>query len=97
MTHKCSKCGKKTKIVKTAYPDGVPYEYHKCSCGNDVLDMSQLHAAAQIYRRMKKYNVKLSKWGNSLGLRIPKELMKKYKFKDSVQIIEEEDGLKIIA
>ena len=31
---------------------------------------------------LKKYQVKLSKWELSSGLRIPKELVKKYSLKD---------------
>jgi antitoxin component of MazEF toxin-antitoxin module len=60
--------------------------------------MKQLHNVAEKYRVMKKYNVKLSKWGLSLGLRIPKELAKKYKFRDNkeVTIIPEDKGIKIV-
>jgi len=98
MTHKCSLCGKKTRRVKSVMPDGIPYEYYKCECGEEILDMGQLNAVAQKYRKMKKHNAKLSKWGQSLGLRIPKELTEKYnmKEKNTVQIIEEKDGLKLI-
>jgi len=98
MKHTCYKCGKVTKVVKATLPDGIPFEYHKCRCGEGVLDMEQLHVAAEHYRKLKKHNAKLSRWGQSLGLRIPKELTEKYKLgpKSVVQIIEEEDGLKLI-
>ena len=47
---------------------------------------------------MKKYHVKLSKWGLSIGLRIPKEIAKKYHFKDNeeVAIIPEDRGIRIV-
>ena len=46
---------------------------------------------------MKKYQVKLSKWGMSLGIRIPKELITKYKFynNEKVTIIPEKEGILI--
>lgn len=50
------------------------------------------------YRIMKKYDAKLTKWGQSLGLRIPKDIVQKYKFKsdEEVTIILEKEGIKII-
>ena len=57
-----------------------------------------MHNVAEKYREMKKFNVKISKWGMSFGLRIPKELVKKYNFKENkeVTIIPEDKGIKII-
>ena len=65
---------------------------------DEIVDMKQLHSVAASYRNMKKFHAKISKWGTSLGVRIPKELVEKYKFKDNeeVTIIPEETGLKII-
>ncbi len=80
-------------------PEGIPYQYYKCTnCGEEIVDMRQLHAVADTYRALKKYHVKLSKWGLSLGLRIPKELVKKYRLKNAeeVAIIPEKAGIKII-
>jgi len=79
--------------------EGVEYKYFKCSkCGEEILDMSQLHSVAQKYREMKRFNAKLSRWGMSLGLRIPKELAQRYHFKDNkeVTIIPEKEGIMII-
>jgi antitoxin component of MazEF toxin-antitoxin module len=47
---------------------------------------------------MKRFHAKISKWGMSLGLRIPKELVQKYNFKDEeeVTMIPEKEGIKII-
>jgi len=95
----CSEC-KGTMVEKTAKtPEGISYDYFKCNkCGEEIVDMKQLHNVAEKYRTMKKYNVKLSKWGLSIGLRIPKEIVKKYNFKDNeeVAIIPEDKGIKII-
>jgi len=80
-------------------PEGVGYNYFKCSkCGEEILNMSQLHNVAEKYREMKRFHAKISKWGMSLGLRIPKELAQKYKFRDNeeVTMIPEKEGIKII-
>ena len=87
----------KELVAKT--PEGINYKYFKCAkCGEEIVNMQQLHDVAQKYREMKKFNAKISKWGMSLGLRIPKELVKKYHFKDNeeVTIIPEDKGMKII-
>lgn len=95
----CSEC-RGRMVEKTAKtPEGISYKYFKCSkCKEEIVNMKQLHSVAEKYRTMKKYHVKLSKWGLSIGLRIPKEIVKKYNFKENkeVDIIPEEEGIKVI-
>lgn len=95
----CSEC-KGKMIEKTGNtPEGVNYKFFRCSkCGEEILDMKQLHSIAERYRVMKKYHVKLSRWGLSLGIRIPKDLVNKYKLnnEDEVSIIPEKKGILII-
>jgi hypothetical protein len=96
---KCSECKSEMKELVAKTPEGFSYHYFKCEkCGEEILDMNQLHNVAQKYREMKRYNTKISKWGMSLGLRIPKELVKRYNFKDNEQVtmIPEKEGIKII-
>ena len=96
---KCTECSGLMHDLKTKTPEGIEYSYYKCEkCGEEIVDMKQLHEVAEKYRVLKRYQVKLSKWGLSLGLRIPKELVKKYNLKDEevVAIIPEKKGLKII-
>ena len=47
---------------------------------------------------MKKFHAKLSKWGMSLGLRIPKELVDRYNLNNRKEVImiPEKKGIKII-
>ncbi len=95
---KCS-CNGKMKELKANTPEGVGYSYFRCEkCGEEIVDMKQLHNVAQKYREMKMFRAKLSKWGMSLGLRIPKELAERYHLKDNeeVTIIPEDKGIKII-
>jgi DNA-directed RNA polymerase subunit RPC12/RpoP len=96
---KCAECNKKMNEMKGNMVDGVSYNYYKCeNCGREILDMSQLHAVAKSYREMKRYEAKLSKWGMSLGVRIPKELVKKYNLTgdSKVSLIPEKEGIKLI-
>ena len=96
---KCSECNETMKEMSDKTPEGVNYNYFKCGkCGEEIVNMNQLHDVAQVYRDMKKYHAKVSKWGMSLGVRIPKELVDKYHFTDNeeVTIIPEENGIRII-
>ena len=96
---KCSECTLAMKELAGKTPEGVPYQYYKCSkCGEEILDMKQLNTVAEKYREMKRFHAKISKWGTSLGVRIPKELVQRYHFKDDeeVTIIPEEEGIKVI-
>src|SRR3989344_4826469 len=95
----CSEC-KGIMVERSAKtPEGISYNYFKCEkCGEEIVNMNKLHNVAEKYRIMKRYHVKLSKWGLSIGLRIPKEITKKYHFKDNgeVAIIPEERGIRVI-
>ncbi|MGV8162047.1 MAG: AbrB/MazE/SpoVT family DNA-binding domain-containing protein [Candidatus Nanoarchaeia archaeon] len=80
-------------------PEGVEYKYFRCNaCKSEILDMSQLQAVAKSYRELKKFDAKLSKWGTSIGVRIPKELVKKYNLKgdSKVSLIPEKEGIRIV-
>ena len=93
----CSEC--KGKLVEKTgkTPEGIVYTFYRCiKCNEELVDMKQLHHVANKYREMKKYRVKLSKWGLSFGLRIPKELVNKYHFGKEVSVIPEKEGIKIM-
>ncbi len=97
---KCAECRGEMKELSAKTPEGVSYSYFKCSsCGEEIVDMKQLHSVAEKYRVMKKYSAKLSQWGLSLGLRIPKELVAKYNLKREKEVImvPEKEGIRIIA
>ncbi len=97
---KCSECNGKMKELKAKTPEGVEYNYFRCEkCGEEIVNMKQLHEVAQEYREMKRFHAKISKWGMSLGLRILKSLVKKQHFKDNeeVTISPEDKGIKGIS
>ena len=94
----CTSCKKEMESMETKTPEGVSYMYFKCSCGEEIVDMKQLHKVTQRYREMKKFHTKISKWGRSSGLRIPKELVEKYNFENNeeVTLIPEDKGIRIV-
>ena len=63
-----------------------------------MIDMKMMELLAQEYRKLKQHRATLSKWGSSLGVRIPKELTEKYRLKDHTEalFIPEKDGIKIV-
>ena len=80
---KCAECNGKMAELAGETPEGVEYKYFKCGkCGEEIVNMKQLHDVAQVYSEMRKYHAKLSKWGLSLGVRIPKELVERYQFRN---------------
>lgn len=59
---KYSKCGKQMAEKKAETPEGISYSYYKCrQCGEEILDMKQLHTIAEKYRKIKHYNVRVTK------------------------------------
>lgn len=95
----CTECGGQMRQLVDKTPEGIPYRYYRCrKCAEEIVDMKQLRAVASEYRLIKKYHVKLSRWGLSLGMRIPKEVVKRYNLKsnEEVIIVPESEGLKII-
>ena len=96
----CIKCPGKMAEKVGATPEGIEYKYYKCAeCGEEIVGMKQLRNVAEKYRAMKKYTAKLSKWGSSIGFRIPKDLTKKYKLKanEDVSLLPEKEGIRILA
>ncbi len=89
------------KIKKGTIPeDGIPYEFYQCNlCGEEILNMKQLQALAQTYRKLRKAKeVSFAQWGNSIAIRIPAEIAQEYhitpgkkgimtKNKEGIQII----------
>ena len=79
--------------------NGVPYNYWSCEkCGREVLDMKQLEETARMYNKLKRYSVKISKWGDAVAFRVPKEIVKQQKLKvgNNVYIIPEKKGFKVV-
>lgn len=80
--------------------DGVSYGFFKCDrCGEEILDMPQLKSLARKYRELRKAkDVTFSQWGNSLAVRIPKEIADDLGLADGKQgmLMKDRKGLRII-
>lgn len=79
--------------------DGLDYVFFKCSgCGIEMVSTDQLHEIAAKSRALKTYNAKITKWGESLGIRIPKELVTMHRIThdEEVTIIPEDAGFRIV-
>ena len=96
----CAKCNVKMIEKEEINPHGVSYKYFQCpKGGEELLNMQQLHEVAEKYREMKRYKAKLSKWGSSIAVRIPKELLKEFHLKanEIVSLIPEKNAIKIMS
>lgn len=63
---------------KVGFLGGVSQRYWHCTkCGREVVDMEQLHEAAEKWRAIKRATI--SKWGTALAVRIPKEIVTQQK------------------
>jgi len=98
---KCPICaGLMKKISDKMEQDGVAFEAFKCgSCGEEIMNMKQLHSLAQKYRKLRQAKeIKFSKWGNSIAVRIPSEIVEEYHIKSGKQgiLTKDKDGIRII-
>lgn len=98
----CAICrkGKVVVVMDTMPREGIGYELYRClKCGEEFLDMIQLGKLAAKYRKLRKAReIQFSKWGNSIAVRIPKEIVNEYKIKSGRQglITKDKEGIKII-
>ncbi len=60
--------------------DGIEFEIMRCSsCKEELLTMEQLKSVADQYRQLRKAKeVTFSKWGNSIAVRIPNDVVEEY-------------------
>jgi hypothetical protein len=97
---KCWECKSPMKEFVGIDSHGVSYRYWECTkCKDRVLDMEQLHEAAEQYRKLKRaHSVTVSKWGTALAFRIPKEIVISQRIKpgEKVRIQEEKVGFKVV-
>ena len=99
---KCPICkkGKMAKVKNIMEQDGIEFEEFKCSsCGEEIVDMKQLEALADKYRKLRKAKeITFAKWGNSIAIRIPSDIVDEYKITSGKHAIltAEKRGIKII-
>jgi len=95
----CNECGLPMKELSGSTPDGVKYRYFRCEgCGDEIVNTNQLHEVAMKSKAVKTYTAKITRWGQSLGMRIPKELSFLHDLENSreVTIIPEKEGFRVL-
>jgi Zn-finger nucleic acid-binding protein len=77
----CKKQMQKTKDI--IEQDNIEFDVYECKkCGERLMDMKQLNKLANKYRKLKgAKQVKFAQWGNSLALRISKDLVNELSLK----------------
>lgn len=99
---KCPVCKKGTmeKVKDTIKQDAVEYEALKCKiCGEELMNMHQLKSLACKYRKLRKAkDVTFSKWGNSIAVRIPNEIVGEYGIEEGKHgvLTTDKEGIRII-
>ena len=99
---KCPICekGNMEKTKEIIKQDGIEFETFKCSvCGEELMNMKQLKVLANKYRELRKAKeITFAKWGNSIAVRIPNEIVEEYHISSGSQgiLIKNKEGIKII-
>ena len=98
---KCPICqGKMEKISSVIEKDSVGFEAFKCTaCGEEIMNMKQLNSLANKYRKLRKAKeITFAKWGNSIAVRIPAEIVEEYSIKPGKHglLTKEKEGIRII-
>ena len=59
---KCIECKGRLQELKAKTPEGICYNYYKCQkCGEEIVDMKQLHEVGEKYKTLRKYKIKHKK------------------------------------
>ncbi len=98
---KCPICnkGEMKKTKDMIKQDGVEFEAFKCDyCEEEIMDMKQLKVLAQKYRKLRQAkSITFAKWGNSIAVRIPSDIVEEYNIKSGKQgvLTKDKEGIKI--
>ncbi len=88
------------KITDIMKEDGIAFEAFRCgSCREEIMTMKQLKHLARQYRKLRTAKeIIFSKWGNSIAVRIPRDLAEAYQIKSGKKgmLTKDKDGIKII-
>ena len=80
--------------------DGIEFEAYKCSeCGEGIMTMKQLKVLAGKYRRLRNAKeITFAKWGNSIAVRIPSDIARKYNISAGkhATLTKDKEGIRII-
>ena len=98
---KCPMCGKGTMQMHkdSIKQDNVDFDALKCdNCGEEIVTMHQLKQLAGKYRELRKSKeVTFAKWGNSIAVRIPQDIVQELGISEGKKgfLMKSKKGLKI--
>jgi|SRR3989338_9313247 len=97
----CPICkGEMEKIKDVIKQDRVEFEAFRCkSCREEIMDMKQLKNLAGEYRKLRKAKeIIFSKWGNSIAVRIPIEVVNEFNIRSGKHglLTKDKEGIRII-
>ena len=97
----CPVCkGKMEKVKDVMKQDGIAFDAFRCTaCGEELMNMQQLKMLAQKYRKLRRAKeITFAKWGNSIAVRIPSEIVDEYHITSGKQgiLMRDKEGIKII-
>ena len=99
---KCPICnkGKMEEIIDRIKQDNVEFKAFKCnSCDEEIMTMKQLKILANKYRTLRESReITFARWGNSLAVRIPREIIKEYNLASGKHgiLTTDKEGIRII-
>ncbi|MBI4141403.1 AbrB/MazE/SpoVT family DNA-binding domain-containing protein [Candidatus Woesearchaeota archaeon] len=98
---KCPICKGNMVVTKDVMPkEKVVFEAYKCEkCGEELMNMQQLKSLADKYMELRKAkDVSFAKWGNSLAVRIPKDIVGELGIKEGTHalVTREKESIKIV-
>ncbi len=99
---KCPTCQKgiMEKKKDVIEEDGIEYEAYKCKdCGEEIMTMKQLKVLASKYRKLRKAKeITFAKWGNSIAVRIPSDIVEEYRISVGKHgsLTKDKEGIRII-
>ena len=97
MVHKCNLCGKKMKDVNDIDLNGFNIRGWRCSCGNEHSNPDDVDKIVKFFRYLKtNREIKIFKSGNSLAIRIPKQIVDLYDLSPKSKLLLNSKDKKII-
>lgn len=80
--------------------DGIEFKAYECTeCGEEIMNMKQLKVLAGKYRKLRSAkDITFAKWGNSIAVRIPSDIVGEYNISAGKHgtLTKDKEGIKII-
>jgi len=98
---RCPMCGKGIMHKHRDFikQDNIDFEALKCSnCGEEIVTMHQLKELAGKFRELRKAKeVTFAKWGNSIAVRIPQDIVQELDISEGTKgfLMKSKKGFKI--